>query len=211
MLSGSDNLIITDSSFVAHTATVTLFTSGLYRDCLFLKPSLKLATHITVSDLINSIKFTDHFANSSRFAVLFGSHSYTYGKTRHCPVKLSCNNIVQSLYNKVQKTFPEVTFNSVLINYYPDPHSKINLHADDETDIVDNSLILTLSLGGIRRLTFAHKYTHQHICSLNTEHGDFLLFSKNSQLKFVHGIIDDFFNYIPEPRVSLTFRMLCNS
>ena len=41
----------------------------------------------------------------------------------------------------------------------------IPLHADDETDICNDSYIFTLSIGSTREMTFRDKFTKQH--SLN--------------------------------------------
>ena len=121
---------------------------------------------------------------------MFGNHEYKYGSVYHPPLHISNNKYVESIYNNVRELFPTLKFNSVLLNYYPNNHSIINLHADDEPDICPQSYILTLSFGSSRSLTFAHKVSRHIICTVNIGHGDFTIFSKLSQSYFIHGILD---------------------
>ena len=178
---------------------------------IFITPPVKFHVDFELNDLIDSINFTHKFHSSNRFAVLFGKNEYRYGNVRHYPKPLNCNAIVYQIYNKVCDLFPYLEFNSALVNYYPDSHAVIELHADDEPDILDNTFILTLSLGGNRTLKFAHKHTRNIICSVYLEAGDFILFSKFSQYNFLHGILnEDNARFSPESRISITFRNLTN-
>ena len=176
---------------------------------IFITPTVKFDFDFELKKLIDSLDFTHKFDRSNRYAVLFGKLEYNYGNVRHHPISLNSNSLVNRIYNKVSDLFPYLTFNSALVNYYPDSHAVIRLHADDEPDIKNNTVILTLSLGGSRTINFVHKHTHNTICSYYIEHGEFIIFSKSSQAKFLHGILDeDKTKFSPEPRISFTFRHL---
>ena len=47
----------------------------------------------------------------------------------------------------------------MLSNLYRDGNDNIGKHSDDEKDLVDNTLILSISLGSTRDFVFQHKRT----------------------------------------------------
>ena len=207
-----DKISISDNNFnlgIINHSDVCPLVSNACIICFI--PPVKYHTDFELKDLIDSLDFTHNFNRSNRYSVLFGMHEYKYSNVLHYP-KLFVNNvIVYRIFNRVCDLFPSLEFNSALLNYYPDSHAVIGLHADDEPDICNNSFILTLSLGGSRTLTFAHKHTRNTVCSYFFEHGEFIIFSKSSQFNFVHGILDE--NEVrssSDPRLSITFRKLIN-
>lgn len=116
------------------------------------------------------------------------------------------------MFKFVDVKFPELNFNSCLINIYPDKSVGIPDHSDDETSIARDSFILTISLGCTREMFFKVKSSGETLASLNLCHGDIILFSKNSQNWYTHGIppsrplVFSTENYLP--RVSATFRCI---
>lgn len=201
-------LTLSDKSYTLryfNKADYRLFVSCVQTVCIL--PSVKFHADFEVTDVTNSIEFTHNFTSSYRLSILYGNHSYKYGHVTHRPTPLSNNALVHNIFHRVCDMFPSLQFNSVLLNYYPGALSIIRLHADDEPDICKDSYILTLSLGGRGTLTFAHKSNHSTICSFALDDGDFMLFSKSSQDKYVHGILEqDMDRHMP--RLSLTFRQL---
>ena len=118
-----------------------------------------------VSSLADSLTFDNCFHNSKRQTAFFGDLPYNYSSTYHTPSPLSTNTIVQNCISTLNETFPGTGLNSVLVNYYPEARAMIPFHADDETDICNDSYIFTLSIGSTREMTFRDKFTKQH--SLN--------------------------------------------
>ena len=164
-------------------------------------PSFELCT------LIESLKFDYNFL-SGRKAQLFGNLPYAYGKVKHFPTKFDANPYIFEMYKYVTTRFPSFELNSCLINYYPSGSTKIPDHSDDEQYIDSNSLILTLSLGAEREMEFKRKSNDQLLARVKLGNRTLLIFTKNSQFMFTHGIPPQYFldDYIP--RVSATFRKI---
>ncbi len=113
----------------------------------------------------------------------------------------------------IEIKFPSVSVNSALINYYPHQNSKINLHSDDEDEIQKNSYIITVSFGAQRTILFATKdTTPKPLMYVLLKNRSVMIFSRNSQNYFKHGIVTDCIakeqNLTESRRVSVTFRML---
>ncbi len=128
----------------------------------------------------------------------------------HVPSNFSENQLVCEIYDFVVKHFPSFNLNSCLINYYPDKNCFIPDHSDNEHYIAEKSCIVTISLGASRRIFFKDIKSGHCMCSIILIDGSVLIFSKESQLHFTHGIpstvtydTDDY-----SPRISATFRNL---
>ena len=153
----------------------------------------------------------------SRSACYFGDYSYSYGIVKHnaCPLPQSGNYLCKILEH-VQNVLPGFQFNSVLLTKYQDGSDFLNFHSDNESVIVADSGILTISLGATRVCKFrklpVSKSNPEH--SLFVRHGDAVLMSRRSQDLFQHSILPD---DCQSPRVSITLRLLkpcsqsCNS
>ena len=145
----------------------------------------------------------------------FGELPYQYGRFRHEPNPLNSNPFIAEFKNIVRDIYPNISFNSALINYYPNAYSRLALHSDDEEEIVNDSYILTISLGQTRRLVFAtRQQPSTPICNVVVEHRSLIIFSKASQHCFRHGVLpyndgqDDKSKNIG--RVSITLRLLAS-
>ena len=109
----------------------------------------------SADDLENSTEFTHFFSN--RASVYYGSQSYTYGKTTHEPKDFAENPYLLKLLNYVDIVYPDIRYNSAMINLYKSGADFIPHHSDNEEDIVDDSIILTISLGSVRTIEFIDK------------------------------------------------------
>jgi hypothetical protein len=160
--------------------------------------------------LVKSLNFEQKFY-SGRFAKLFGNLPYSYSNTKHSATKFSENLFVTDMFNYVTEKFPTFELNSCLINYYPDRKSYMPDHSDDELHIDPDSFIVTLSLGSERTLYFKHKRSKTVIASVNLSEGMTMIFSKNSQDIYTHGIPPNYNTHVINdymPRISATFRKL---
>ena len=108
-------------------------------------------------------------------------------------LRLECDNL-----------FGPGHFNSVLANYYRDGRDSISYHADNERDLVDNSVIATISLGTPRRFQLKSKNGTGEVKEVKVEHGSLLLMYGLCQKQWLHGIPKE--KEIELPRISLTFR-----
>ncbi len=125
--------------------------------------------------LYNSIVFDKFFTQSQRYTAFYGDLSYTYSGTTHRPNRIDSNPVISDICSIVQGLLPEFTFNTVLVNYYPEKSSYIPCHSDDENEILINSYITTLSLGDTRNMCF---YTAKHlkIAEIKLDTWDLLIF-----------------------------------
>ena len=175
---------------------------------IFIQPELIFYPSFDLYSFVNSMNFDRKFA-SGRLTKLFGDLSYTYAKITHYPDSFETNIYIQELMRFVELHYSNLHLNSCLINYYPDSDSYIPDHSDDESSIADNSYILTISLGAHRTMHFKRKCDSSTLATATLTNGSVLIFSKNSQQYFTHGIpssTSTVAGYIP--RLSATFRSM---
>jgi alkylated DNA repair dioxygenase AlkB len=102
----------------------------------------------------------------------------------------------------------EVTFNSVLINYYRNGQDRVAWHSDDENELGRNPVIGSVSLGAERNFKLRHKNykLNGQKEQIILKHGSFLLMKGTTQHFWMHEI--------PRtakpigPRINLTFRII---
>lgn len=117
---------------------------------------------------------------------------------------LPWTNLLSQIRLKVQD-FANITFNSVLLNYYRDNNDSMGLHSDDEKELGPNPIIASLSFGAERpfllksKTDIAAKPVRIILAS-----GSILLMKGETQKNYKHGIAKQ--SRIIGPRVNLTFR-----
>ena len=178
-----------------------------FDDQICLIPKTDFKPSFSFLELLDSLSF-DHKFKSGRWTQFFGKTSYKYGTTLHHPCPMFANPYVSEMLQFVTGTFPELTPNSCLINYYPNQQSSIPYHCDDEACIVDNSFILTLSFGSDRRMFFKDICTGESLCSILLRNCGVVIFSKSSQLRFAHCVPSEEKDSDYSPRISATFRYI---
>lgn len=162
-----------------------------------------------LENFIKSVNFT-HSA-TGRCIGYFGDKAYSYGDFYHPPVPFTNNSYIAELKRVIECRFPSIPINSALVNYYPKPQSLINLHSDDEREILPDSYIITVSFGCSRSLLFTTRdRVSRHLFNVELAHRSVLVFSRNSQTYFKHGVLAEnagiSSNY--GGRISVTFRLL---
>lgn len=111
---------------------------------------------------------------------------------------------LSSMRARCNTLFPDFPFNSVLINWYRSGNDSIGYHVDNEKDLVNNSTIATVSLGGPRTFHLKSKEGTGEVVKVILEHGSLLLMYGECQKLWLHGIPKE--PELVEPRISLTFR-----
>ena len=171
--------------------------------------NIKYKPDFCLSDFVDSLNFTHFFKESGRRAVYFGTHDYEYYGGSHKAACLQSNTYISSIFSFISSAFPYFMLNSCLVNYYPSLNCSIPFHADNEESIDPGSYIVTLSLGETRTMFFKPigSSLHDKYPNIALKHGDIVIFSRDSQDMYLHGIppCSDPSNS-PRPRVSLTFR-----
>jgi alkylated DNA repair dioxygenase AlkB len=129
-------------------------------------------------------------------------YSYTYsGTTKQALVwtreLLALKGIVEKLTG--------AKFNSCLLNLYHDGNEGMAWHSDDETSLVKNSTIASLSFGAERKFCFKHKQTQQ-VVSILLETGSLLVMKDATQTYWRHCLPKS--KKIKSPRINLTFRTM---
>lgn len=96
-------------------------------------------------------------------------------------------------------------FNSCLLNLYHDGSEGMSWHSDDESTLVRDSAIASLSLGAERKFSFRHKESHDKV-SLMLERGSLLVMKGSTQRHWQHCLPKT--RKVAQPRINLTFRMM---
>lgn len=159
--------------------------------------------HLSVKRIIDGVKFTHDFG--SRKAVYFGAYPYPYNGGYH-EEKTITSSYLTSVCHQIEDIFPSYEFNSVLVHLYESGHDGIPLHSDNEKCIVEDSYILTLSLGATRTVQYSRVGNGEVVQELSLPHGSVTIMSKASQSVYQHQIKPD--TSCSQPRISLTFRLI---
>jgi len=95
-------------------------------------------------------------------------------------------------------------FNFVLCNLYRNGRDSIGYHSDDEYDLVENSIIASISLGCSRNFYLKHKKTDEEIPVL-LKGGSLIVMKGRCQKEYRHSVPKDNTN---KPRINFTFRLI---
>ena len=147
--------------------------------------------------------------NHSRSFEYFGGVGYRYGDVRHKAKPYPDFNLFRTtLEPGIKSVVPDFSLDTYtcLVNYYPDGKAGLNLHADNEGQIVDGSSIITVSVGAERDLTLVSQQGAYREHKVSIPHGSVYTMSKASQAGWKHAVDPDI--NCKEPRISFTFRQL---
>lgn len=100
----------------------------------------------------------------------------------------------------------EVSFNSVLLNYYRDGNDSVAWHSDKESILGRDPIIASVSFGQVRSFDIRNKACHKEQYSVRLEHGSYLLMKRGLQLGWDHRIAKS--AKPMKPRINLTFRIV---
>ena len=128
---------------------------------------------------------------------------YTFLGTKFAP--LPWTKELLQIRGKVEQ-IADVTFNTVLLNYYRDGSDSVAWHSDDEYELGIKPVIASVSLGQARRFDVRHKVDHQKKYSVNLENGSLLLMRGDLQHSWEHRIAKS--TKILKERINLTFRII---
>ena len=96
--------------------------------------------------------------------------------------------------------------NGALLNYYRDSQDSMGWHSDDERELGAEPLVVSLSLGGVRRFDLRRKGHTRIEHSLQLEHGSLLVMSGQTQHHWQHQVAKT--RKPCAPRLNLTFRLI---
>ncbi len=99
----------------------------------------------------------------------------------------------------------EISFNTVLLNYYRDGNDSVSWHDDMDNTPGRNMFVGSVSLGQVRTFDIRKKADHTVKYSIPLENGSYLLMKGDFQLNWQHRIAKSIKPM--KERVNLTFRV----
>ena len=128
---------------------------------------------------------------------------YRYSGFTHEP--LAWTPLLVDIRQRVQQQVGQ-RLNGVLLNYYRDGQDAMGWHSDDERELGQQPLVVSLNLGATRRFDFRRKGTSGIEYSISLEHGSLLVMSGLTQHYWQHQIART--RKVRAPRLNLTFRQI---
>ena len=127
--------------------------------------------------------------DSSRDILYYGEHSYKYTGVEHPKKEMPpvISKLLSVIKEKHTLSKDNIELNSCLITRYRSKTNHIPMHRDDEPVIDPNSLILTVSLGAPRKMTFENN-DNSKTNQIILEDRSLLTCSRYSQDFWKHGI-----------------------
>ncbi len=141
---------------------------------------------------------------TSRKVAWFGDEAFPYKYSGTEKVALAWSAVLLDLKKQVEEASGE-RFNSCLLNLYHDGSEGMGWHSDDESSIVRDSAIASLSFGVERKFTFKHRETKETL-SLMLERGSLLVMKGETQRFWVHALPKT--KKVDTARINLTFRLM---
>ena len=162
---------------------------------------------ITVDHVLGQLDVSTP-ASHGRITAYFGSTSYSYGPIRHEANSYPESGIFTTLEDRMKRALPDFNLSdyTCLVTLYPDGSSQIKAHSDNESQILPNTNIYTVSVGAQRKLTFLNQVGVINETSVIIPSGSLYSMSRSSQSLWKHAILPD--PSVSEPRISFTFRRL---
>ncbi len=127
---------------------------------------------------------------------------YTYAGTTKKAIPWT--NEINTLKKEVER-ISEQTFNSCLFNLYPSGKDGMTWHSDNESSIVPNSAIASLTFGATRKFSFKHKKNKTKI-DLILPPASLLVMKGETQKNWLHSVPKT--TKVQQPRINLTFRQM---
>ena len=179
-----------------------------YKDNYLLEEDL-----VNLADLLGKLRDDGDFVVGKSHGVYqYGQpYEYTGSKTPDCnePIPEELNLLIEKLTADLSL---EEKPNSVLINYFPaceNGKSYLAKHSDDEPCITADSKIITVSVGGSRKVVFESKHDESNPPTvLEVKNNSMYVMSRSSQNWYRHGVPPQEANENIEERFSITFRTL---
>jgi len=120
----------------------------------------------------------------------------------------------EQLPKQFQKFMDEIAiplnpnYNMVHVNWYEDGTNYIGPHSDDEKEMIEDSDILSISLGATRTFRIREKKTKKIIKDLELKDGQYLIMGGEFQKHYTHEIVKINGKKAKETkkRINLTFR-----
>ena len=140
-----------------------------------------------------------------RLTAWFGDKGKTYMYSGITVEPEPWTPILSEIKSRIEEV-SNVTFNSVLLNYYRNERDSVSWHSDDEPELGKNPIIGSVSFGDVRTFQLKHKTDKSLTISRDLPDGSYLEMAGSTQHHWLH--------QIPKrtrkigPRINLTFRII---
>jgi len=98
-------------------------------------------------------------------------------------------------------------FNACLFNYYPTGDDGMGYHADNESELGNEPIIASVSLGATRKFVFKHRITKEKV-EIPLQNGQLIVMRGQTQRHWLHSLPKT--KKVTEGRINLTFRHIAN-
>jgi len=142
---------------------------------------------------------------TARMVAWYGDRDYPYVYSGTERRALPWTEELLGLKAKVEAALGE-RFNSCLLNLYHDGSEGMGWHSDDESTLVEDAAIASLSLGAERKFALRHKRRREEKVALLLEHGSLLAMRGETQRHWSHALPKS--TRVTEARINLTFRLM---
>jgi len=140
-----------------------------------------------------------------RLVSVFGPEGTKYSYSGSTKITSGWYPPVEKIKNILKETFGQ-DYNFALCNYYRNGHDSIGFHSDKEKDIVEDSIIASLSLGA-KRDFYLENIDTQEMTKVALPSGSILLMKGKCQKLYRHSVPKD---TTTKPRINVTFRLVKN-
>jgi alkylated DNA repair dioxygenase AlkB len=149
--------------------------------------------------------FGGNIVRPKRKTFMYGNdYSYSGQNKKSVPF----DEYILAIKEKIEKqlNLEKGYFNGCLLNLYLDGEASISYHKDDEEDMDENAIIVSLTIGQKRKFYFQHddKTKKDRVKKYEVKNGDLLIMYPEAQKFWKHSIPKE--KTITQPRISLTFR-----
>jgi alkylated DNA repair dioxygenase AlkB len=156
----------------------------------------------------DTLKFAGKAVPVPRLQAWYGDSSSHYGYSGLHLEPLPWTPALTRLRQRLEDSL-NLSFNSVLINYYRNGQDSVAWHSDSEPALGPDPSIASLSLGATRRFDMKRydRNNQPGKLSLALADGSLLLMGSGVQQHWLHQIPKE--PAITAPRINLTFRLIC--
>lgn len=140
----------------------------------------------------------------SRLSAWYGDSPFAYAYSHTTRKAKSWTPTLLSMKARIEEQ-SNTQFNSCLLNLYHHGAEGMGWHSDDESTIVEESSIASVSLGAERKFSFRHKGTKE-TTSLILENGSLLVMKGKCQQMWHHCLPKS--KRVVAPRINLTLSLI---
>jgi len=142
---------------------------------------------------------------TARKVAWHGTEPFAYTYSRSTRVAAPWTTELSEILRQIERTLG-LSFNSCLLNLYHHGGEGMGWHSDDESSLVPDSPIASVSFGAARRFYFRHRREPAEKVSLLLKPGSLLLMAGPTQRHWQHALPKAL--RVKEPRINLTFRTM---